>query len=438
MSSADLLVLIVALPGAAFLGMSLLWLLGVPMRERFISRFTAIVYLLDCLMLSVIGFRYEDVAAPLGNWFHAGEYHFPLLLRLDWISMPFAGMTVLLTGLIGAFSARYLHREPGFLRFFLLLNLFGFGSLLLFTAGSLDLLAGGWELVGITSVFLIAFFQHRPDPVSCGGRVFAVYRATDIGLLAGVVAMHHLAGTTDFATAQLPAGSAAALGALLLLAAAGKSAMLPFSSWLPRAMEGPTPSSAIFYGAISVHAGAYLLLRVHPMIGSSTGVNAAMIALGLLSAVLATLVGRACTDAKTSLAYASITQLGVIFAEIGMGFTALAVWHCCGHAAVRTLQFLRAPSALHEFHQVHAAAGGHLDATGTQYEAFLPAGVRNWLYRLAIDRGHLDALLDRCFVIPMRALGELLNPSSRPGVAKPEGRKQPRLAAQMLSEKERA
>lgn len=133
-----------------------------------------------------------------------------------------------------------------------------------------------------------------------------------------------------------------------------------------------------------------------------------MVALGLLTAVLATIVGRACTDAKTSLAYASVTQVGVIFAEIGLGLETLALVHICGHAAVRTLQFLRAPSALHEFHQIHAASGGQLAQTGTHYEAMLPLPVRIWLYRFALDRGHMDTLLDRFLVAPLTGVARFL------------------------------
>ena len=131
------------------------------------------------------------VAVAFGNWFTVHDYHFPLVLMADRLSLPFLGMTVALSGLIGQFSATYLHRERGFLRFFLLLHLFAFGSLLAFAAGSFDLLVGGWELVGITSVLLIAFFQQRAAPVDNALRVFAVYRACDIGLLVGVFAMHH-------------------------------------------------------------------------------------------------------------------------------------------------------------------------------------------------------------------------------------------------------
>jgi NAD(P)H-quinone oxidoreductase subunit 5 len=149
-----------------------------------------------------------------------------------------------------------------------------------------------------------------------------------------------------------------------------------------------------------------------------------VVVVGLLSAVHATMVGRASADAKTSLAYASMAQVGLIFAEIGMGFTHLALIHILGHALTRTLQFLRAPSMLHDYHGVHAAAGGHLEPTGAHYEAIFPARARLWLYRLALDRGHHDAVLERLVVGPLwklsaglagierRLLGALTEPAA--------------------------
>ncbi|MFN9969155.1 MAG: proton-conducting transporter membrane subunit, partial [Phycisphaerae bacterium] len=126
---------------------------------------------------------------------------------------------------------------------------------------------------------------------------------------------------------------------------------------MPRAMEGPTPSSAIFYGAISVHLGAYLLLRAQPAIEASLLAKVAVISVGLGTALVATLVHRASADAKSSLAYASMAQIGFIFAEIGLGLQTLALLHMTGHAAMRTLQFLRAPSMLYDHHHLRAAAG---------------------------------------------------------------------------------
>ena len=258
-------------------------------------------------------------------------------------------------------------------------------------------------------MLLIAFFHQRTPPVENGVYVFAVYRACDIGLLVGVFAMHHWAGTSSFDHGLPPlTGVHARIVCLcLVLAAMGKAAQVPFSGWLPRAMEGPTPSSAIFYGAISIHAGAYLLLRVQPLLAQSTAAAMLVIAIGLATAIHGTMSGRASADAKTSLAYASLTQVGVIFVEIGLGWRVIAVAHILGHAMVRTLQFLRSPSMLHEYHLMHSAVGGELSPTGQYLESMIPEGVQLWLYRWSLDRGHLDTALDRWAIQPLLWLSRL-------------------------------
>jgi NAD(P)H-quinone oxidoreductase subunit 5 len=408
------LLLVVLAPGVVFGLLALLWLLGWVPSERVLSRITGATFSACLFGFAFLVWRLGSTGAPsiivlFGNWFALHDYHFPLVLMADRLSLPFIGMTVGLAGLIGRFSATYLHRERGFFRFFLLLHLFAFGSLLAFAAGSFDLLVGGWEIVGITSVLLIAFFQQRAAPVENGLRVFAVYRACDIGLLVGVFAMHRWAGTASIAGGlpSLNGSQPATVCLLLLLAAAGKAAQVPFSGWLPRAMEGPTPSSAIFYGAISIHAGAYLLLRVQPLLAESTLASALVILIGVVTAIHGTITGRASADAKTSLAYASLTQVGVVFVEIGMGWKWIAVAHILGHATVRTLQFLRAPSMLHDYHQMHSAIGGELAPTGKHLEDLFPEPVQVWLYRWALDRGHLDTILDRFVVHPLIRLSNL-------------------------------
>jgi len=413
-----LLTALVLLPGLAFLLFGACWLFGVRLTEKFVRVVSAGVYVSATVLVAALAIVAPACTTVSAVWFAVGNYHFALSLLLDSLSLPFVGLTVILTGIISAFSARYLHREAGFFRFFVLLHLFAFGSLLLFTAGSLDLLLGGWELLGITSVMLIGFFQDRPSPLQNGLRVFGIYRTADVGLLLAIVALHHFAGTTTFTelfqgewpryVSVLHGREAMLVGILLLFAACGKSAQGPFSSWLPRAMEGPTPSSAIFYGAISIHAGCYMLLRFYPLLSDSALVMGAIAATGVFTALMGTMVGRSCTDAKGILAYASLSQVGLIFFEIGIGFPTLALWHASGHAVVRTLQFLRAPSALHEFHQMHASAGGNLEQPGTYYSLLVPTSLRRWFYRLALERGYLDALLDRFVVVPLRNVGQVL------------------------------
>ncbi|HBY62199.1 MAG TPA: hypothetical protein DEH78_20455 [Solibacterales bacterium] len=436
---------IVAAPGVAFGALGFLWLAGWTPGERALARVTALAHSvsLSAVFLLAILMRASGItetSLPLGTWFSVGHYDFALALIADRLSLPMMALTALLGGLIGSFSRRYLHRDRGYFRFFLLLHLFTFGALLAFAAGSLDLMIGGWELVGLTSVLLIAFFNDRRSPVQNALRVFATYRISDLGLLIGVFVLHHAAGTATWGevfagvwpnqSSAVGQGIATLAAGLLVLAAMGKSAQVPFSGWLPRAMEGPTPSSAIFYGAISVHLGAYLLLRIQPLLDQAPGMRLAVVCIGAASALHATLSGRAAPDAKTSLAYASMAQVGIIFVEAGFGLEWLALIHTVSHAAIRTLQFLRAPSMLHDYHRLHAGAGGHLGRTGAHYEALLPAGFRRWLYRMALDRGHFDTLLDRFVTGPLiraaeaRAAFEAGVPSTphpRPGA----GRVQP-------------
>lgn len=408
------LVFVVMAPGAVFGLLALLWLFGWVPSERVLSRitgliFAACVFALAALLWNLAATDASVVSVTFGNWFAVHEYRFPLVLMVDRLSLPFVGMTIVLSGLIGQFSTTYLHRERGFFRFFLLLHLFAFGSLLAFAAGSFDLLIAGWELVGITSVLLIAFFDRRPPPVENSLRVFAVYRACDIGLLVGVFAMHHWAGNASFANGMplIMRAQATVVCLFLLVAAAGKAAQIPFSGWLPRAMEGPTPSSAIFYGAISIHAGAYLLLRVQPLLAQAPAASVCVIVIGIVTAIYGTITGRACADAKTSLAFASLTQVGVVFVEIGFGWRSIAVAHILGHAFVRTLQFLRTPSMLHDYHRMHSAIGGEVSPTGKHLEDLLSDRVQQWLYRWALDRGHLDTILDRWFLYPLLELSRL-------------------------------
>lgn|GEM_PF-6196276 len=167
----------------------------------------------------------------------------------------------------------------------------------------------GWELIGLTSALLISFFAFRKQTVSNSLRAFWAYRVTDSGILvATLLAMHH--GIEGFAQ-QVNEHPHMAIVLGCLLSAVGKSAQFPFGRWLPKAMEGPTPSSAIFYGGLSVHAGMYLMLRASQVYGLPTPVVVAMVVIGVFSVWYATLVGRIQSDAKSMLAYASMAQVGV-------------------------------------------------------------------------------------------------------------------------------
>jgi NAD(P)H-quinone oxidoreductase subunit 5 len=267
-------------------------------------------------------------------------------LRIDGISVSFVLMSCMLGGVVGLFASRYLHRDPGYLRFFILYHIFLVGVHAIFQGAGLPTVYIGWELIGLTSALLISFFAFRKQTVSNSLRAFWAYRVTDSGILvATLLAMHH--GIEGF---RVPVNEHPHMAIMLgcLLSAVGKSAQFPFGRWLPKAMEGPTPSSAIFYGGLSVHAGMYLMLRASQVYGLPQSVSVAMVVIGVFSVWYATIVGRIQSDAKSMLAYASMAQVGLMFVEVALGFHTLAIFHFVSHAMLRTYQLLNAASVMHD------------------------------------------------------------------------------------------
>jgi NADH:ubiquinone oxidoreductase subunit 5 (subunit L)/multisubunit Na+/H+ antiporter MnhA subunit len=395
-------------------------LVGRPLSERTINRWTyasTVTSLITALMIlaMMLGGGARHVPIDLGNLVVIPQQHFHFHLKFvfDRLSVPFVVLSLVLCGTVAAFASRYLHRERGYGRFFVCNSLFVLGMVVTSLAGTIEVLFFGWELVGLSSALLVAFFHERVAPVSNGIRVWSVYRIADAAFLIAAVAMHQLTGAGDFDSMMgagpwptggttLSSGQAFFVGSLLLVAAAGKSALVPFSGWLPRAMEGPTPSSAIFYGALSVHLGAFLLLRVSPILEASGWLSAAVVAIGLITALYGAVTARVQTDIKSALAFASLIQVGIIVAEIGLGLRYIALIHIIGHACLRTLQLLRAPTLLHDYHAMENAIGGHLPHEPSFWERVIPAGAREWCYRFALNRGYLDSLLNELIVFPFQ------------------------------------
>ena len=414
---------VVASPVAMLAILGIASLIGRPLSEKAIGRtiqsgiITGLLAALTILgMMLFSGSHNEPI--EMGNWVEIPDYHFVFKFEFDRLSVPFVILTFLLCGTIGAFGNKYMHREKGFNRFFVFYTLFVMGMVVTSLAGTIETLFFGWELVGLSSALLVAFYQERPAPVRNGLHVWTVYRISDAALLLASIAIHRITHTGDFASflgesgkiswpegvSSFTPNQALGVGLLFLLAAAGKSAMVPFSGWLPRAMEGPTPSSAVFYGAMSVHLGAFLLLRFSPLLYKSPLLCAAVVVVGLTTAVYGAFTGRVQTDIKSALSFASLTQVGIIFAEIGCGLRYIALIHILGHACFRTLQFLRAPSLLHDYSLMENAVGARLPRLTGAWQRLLPERFRDALYRLALERGYLDACLIRFVVAPFLAL----------------------------------
>lgn len=368
--------------------------------ERTIFSIAMTAILLEFATFLFFGYQWlttgtSPVSVGVGSLYASPSYTFNLDFHFDAISAVFLGTAIIMTALIFVFSKYYLHREQGFKRFYNTVLLFFIGLSLIILSGNFETLFIGWELIGVSSVLLIAFYRDRFLPARNALKVFSVYRIGDAFLLAAIWYAHHMfEGGVDFSelsTLTAQHGSITILGLLLLMVAMIKSAQFPFSYWLPRAMEGPTSSSAIFYGALSVHMGLFLLLRTFPLWEDSVGLRIAVAAVGLVTAIVASSIARVQSSAKTQIAYASITQIGIMFIELALGLQWLVLLHFVSNAALRTYQLLISPSIvsylIHDqfftfvqpLHKIKNTFMGRLRAT------FYTLGIKEWNMNWAVS-----------------------------------------------------
>lgn len=346
--------------------------------------------------------------------YQTNGYSFFLSFYFDKISAIYLLVGGILVSLVTRFSRYYLHREPGYKRFFNTVLFFYTGYSLTVLSGNLETLFIGWEILGICSFLLIAFYRNRYLPVKNAVKVFSVYRIGDIGIILAMWMSHHLwhenitfqkLNNYELVHEHLLSHSSIGvfIAMMLVLAAAVKSAQLPFSSWLPRAMEGPTPSSAIFYGSLSVHIGVFLLLRTFHFIEQQTSVRIFIAILGLVTALVATGIGRVQSSIKSQIAYGSIAQIGVIFIEVALGFQNLALFHFAGNAFLRTYQLLVSPSVVtylirEQFYRYSP------DDKSIEYK--YPTKIANSLYILCLKEFNLDNMMYGFLWNPMKIMGK--------------------------------
>jgi NAD(P)H-quinone oxidoreductase subunit 5 len=394
-----------------------------PLPDRWTGPLTGGLMMIACAALSVALLLYGTAGKgtrliSYGAWSATHEGGIAIEFLVDRLSLGFAALSAAIAGIVSAFSNRYLHRESGYNRYFVLLAMFVTGMLLVALAGNVKVLFIGWEFVGLSSALLVAFFHERPAPVSNALRVFSVYRISDAAMLSAAVLLRHVAGTDSLSllfggapapsTVDLTGTDATIIAVLLIVAVAGKSALLPFSSWLPRAMEGPTPSSAVYYGSLSIHAGCFLLLRSAPLLEQAPAARFLAGGLGAATAIFAGITTRVQSDVKSLLAYASLAQVGIIVVEIAIGWYTIAFVHLAGHACFRLLQFLSAPNVLHDLHGMEGAIGNRPSPSGGYLEAVTSDRARRHLFLIALERGFLDSILDRLIVEPFTRLARQL------------------------------
>lgn len=389
--------------------------------ERFLSRTVSLVSQLNLLFSLSIG-----VLWLLGNvsFSYSGKFFLsymphplPFSLRYDLISFIYSLITAFLGSTVVHFSRVYMHREEGYSRFFFFLFMLLTGSQILAIADSLVFFFVGWELVGLSSFFLISFYRRNTNAVRGALKVFSVYRLGDLGLIFSMLLIEKLGhGSYQMSLSDLANSSLLEhahnpwliflLGAGLMLAAAAKSAQFPFCFSLAKAMEGPTPSSAIFYGALSVHAGVLLLLRLFPLWFPLLAVRIIACSIGLTSVFLGTICGRVQTSIKGQLAYASVVQVGFMFVELSLGFNRFVLIHIVTHALLRAYQFLLSPSILSILLRFQSVDSLHLSFRSWSWERVLPSQVQSSLYVLSFQEAMLESFWVRAIVRPLRRVYE--------------------------------
>jgi len=289
---------------------------------------------------------------PLFPWIVAGDFESWVTAHVD----PLTGvMLLVVTGvgtLIHLYSVGYMHGDPGYARYFAYLNLFVFSMTMLVLAGNFLLLYVFWEAVGLCSYLLIGFWYTRAAAAQAGKKAFIVNRVGDFGFGLGIMWLWTALGTLDYGdvfkrVGELTPATATGIALLLFVGACGKSAQLPLHTWLPDAMEGPTPVSALIHAATMVTAGVYMVARSHALFERSGTALEVVAWVGVATALFGATVALIQTDIKRVLAYSTVSQLGYMFAAVGLGAYAAGVFHLVTHAFFKALLFLGAGSVIH-------------------------------------------------------------------------------------------
>ena len=358
----NLVWLIPALPLAGFLLILLFGrILGEPRAGILATAMTASSFVVTVgVYLDLLSRTAEERhhVVTLFSWLPVGSLHIDMALLADPLSITMALFVTGIGSLIHLYSIGYMHGDPKFSKFFLYLNLFVFSMLMLVLGENLLVTFLGWEGVGACSYFLISFWHTRDSAATAGKKAFVTNRVGDWGMMVAMFLAFSSVGTLSYAGinaaadgGKIAAVTATGIAMMLFVGACGKSAQLPLYIWLPDAMEGPTPVSALIHAATMVTSGVFLLTRMAPVLHASYPWAGDVIAtVGALTALFAATIAVAQTDIKKVLAYSTVSQLGFMFLAIGSGAYVAAIFHMVTHAFFKALLFLGSGSVIHGMH----------------------------------------------------------------------------------------
>jgi NADH-quinone oxidoreductase subunit L len=361
MDNTNLLWLIPTLPFAGFL---INGTLGRKLPRAAVSAIALLFTVLPALIVAKLWLILKADGAPLAlqavsrPWIAVSGFHVDFAFTVDHLTLIMLSIVTGVGFLIHIYSVGYMAHEEGFWRFFAYLNLFMFFMLVLVLSSSFLLLFVGWEGVGLASYLLIGFYFTKDSAANAGKKAFIVNRIGDFGFLLAMFLLIAHFGSLDFNTVFSHAATTAApftaICLLLALGATGKSAQIPLYVWLPDAMEGPTPVSALIHAATMVTAGIYMVARCHVLFNMSPTALAVVAVIGAATALLAATIGMVQNDIKRVLAYSTVSQLGYMFMACGVGAYSAGIFHVMTHAFFKALLFLAAGSVIH-------ALGGEQD-----------------------------------------------------------------------------
>jgi len=333
--------------------------------EVITTGFMAISAILSWVVFWNVGFDHQTIKVPIAQWITSGEFQVAWSLRIDTLTAVMLVVVTSVSTLVHLYSIGYMHEDKARSRFFAYLSLFTFAMLMLVTSDNLLQMFFGWEGVGLASYLLIGFWFKKPSANAAAMKAFVVNRVGDFGFALGIFGLFAVFGSIQmdaiFAAAPSQAGQTmeflgydvdvmTCICLLLFMGAMGKSAQFLLHTWLPDAMEGPTPVSALIHAATMVTAGVFMVARLSPLFELSTTVLMVVTFVGTLTALFAATVGLVQNDIKRVVAYSTCSQLGYMFAACGLGAYTVAIFHLFTHAFFKALLFLGAGSVIHAMH----------------------------------------------------------------------------------------
>jgi NADH-quinone oxidoreductase subunit L len=308
----------------------------------------------------------RSINVRLYTWVTSGNFHLEAGLLVDPLSATMLMVVTLVGTLIHIYSIGYMHGDPRYRRFFVYMNLFMASMLILVLGNSFVTMFVGWEGVGLCSYLLIGFWFEKEANNNAAKKAFVVNRVGDFGFALGMFLIFVTVGSLQYKevfeaaeSGHVAMGVATAITLLLFVGATGKSAQIPLYIWLPDAMAGPTPVSALIHAATMVTAGVYMIARSHPLFALALTSQEIVAVVGALTAIFAATIGLAQFDIKRVLAYSTISQLGFMVSAVGMGATVAGIFHLATHAFFKALLFLGAGSVIHAMEHGHHEISNH-------------------------------------------------------------------------------